>query len=239
MKRKREFIVVSDNASNKRLAKSSLVQSDIAMKKAAAQVRLANTLANRSLQRNGNLKRETGYVDLASQTAPMNTTGSIGLLATVAQGAAVNQRVGKKIRWESIQLRGFVQAASACVITKVSMIIVYDKRPTGSLPAVTDVLVSPSSNSLNNDNNSGRFQILRRVDWVIAGSSTAPISTDSCIQVLDEFIKVRRPGIFKSAGTGAIGDIEEGCLYALWVGDKTGTAAGTVVFDCRVRFTDL
>ena len=41
--------------------------------------------------------KETGYIDVAAADYVLDTTGSVTLLNTVAQGAAVTQRVGKKI----------------------------------------------------------------------------------------------------------------------------------------------
>jgi len=215
---------------------SPQVREQISANRQAAILRKA--LNNRPLQRNGNMKQESGYVDLPTQTAGLTTAGSISLIATVAQGAAVTQRIGKKIRWESIQFRGLLNAASATTFCKGSLIVVYDKRPTGVLPAVTDVLVTADSNSMNNDNNSGRFQILRRIDWAFAGLGGTP-TTGLEVHLLDEFIRVRRPGIFKAAATGGIGDIEEGALYAIWVGSATGTASATVNYGVRVRFMDV
>lgn len=48
------------------------------------------------LQRAPGMSRELGYVDLALTGFNFDTTGSIVLLNTVAQGASVNQRVGKR-----------------------------------------------------------------------------------------------------------------------------------------------
>ena len=45
--------------------------------------------------------------------------------------------------------------------------IVYDKRPTGALPTVSDILVSASSSAMNNDANTGRFSILKRHDDIL------------------------------------------------------------------------
>jgi len=196
-------------------------------------------IKSRPLQRNGNLKQETNYVDLVAATYVCDTTGSITLIATVAQGASVSQRIGKKIRWESIQMRGQSSANATSTISDGAAIIVYDKRPTGSLPAITDILVSASSNSLNNDNNSGRFQILRRLNWLHLGNSGAPTTGREGYDI-NEFVNVKRPCIFKSAATGAIGDIEEGALYLVTVGNQ---AAGSAACKCdigfRVRYRDM
>lgn len=182
--------------------------------------------------------QEKGFVDLINQGNSFNTTGSVTLLCTVPQGAGVNQRIGKKIMWSSIQMRGLVFANSATTLADAALIIVYDKRPTGALPAVTDILVSASSTSMNNNDNAGRFQIVRRMDWVFAGNSTTP-TTGKEIIGFDHFAKFRRPCIFKSAGTGAIGDIEEGALYYVCVGNTTGaTIQPSSNLNWRVSFTE-
>jgi len=200
---------------------------------------LRRTLAQRPLQRNGNFKQESGYVDLAAYTAAGDSTGSVTLIATVAQGTSVSQRVGKKIRWESIQVRGTVTSASGATWNKGALIFVYDKRPTGALPTVSDILVSPSSYALNNDTNSGRFQILRRLDHLCIGPMGANPPNGREGFVIDEFIKVRRPCVFKAGGTGAIGDIEEGALYVVAIGQNVIPNNVTYTCGIRVRYTDI
>lgn len=182
--------------------------------------------------------RETGYVDLAVASYALDTTGSITLVATIAQGTTVNQRIGKKAMLKSIQCRGFMNANTTAITNDVAYILVYDRRPTGSLPAITDVLVAANATSFNNDNNTGRFKILKRVDTQLIGNSTTP-ATGQEIHSEDWFLKVNRRIIFKAAGTGAIGDIEEGAIYLVTVGVvAAGTAAATLTCSFRTRFVD-
>lgn len=183
--------------------------------------------------------KATGYVDLTVATYALDTTGSITLIATVAQGAGVTQRIGKKILWKSIQMRGSAYSNSATTVTDAAWLIVYDKRPTGALPSIADILVSVNPSALNNDANAGRFKILRRGDLVFAGNTTAGQITSKSIYDQTEFIKVNKPGVFKAAGTGAIGDIEEGAIYLVTVGSTAaGTSAATLSAAFRVRFKD-
>ena len=123
----------------------------------------------KGLNRRGVMSKESGFVDLAAATYACNSTGSITLIATVAQGTSVNQRVGKKIQWKSMQIRGTVQANATTVSNNSAWLIVYDRRPTGS-PAITDVLSSATAISFTNDANSGRFQILKRWNDTILGN---------------------------------------------------------------------
>lgn len=185
------------------------------------------------------MARETGYSDLASASYALDTTGSITLIATIAQGAATTQRVGKKIMLKSIQMRGFAFSNTATTVAEGSYLIVYDKRPTGALPAITDILVSINSTAFNNDTNSGRFQIIRRQDFCFAGNSTAP-ATGKEIFPADDYIKIRKPIVYKAAATGAIGDIEQGALYLVTCGaSAAGTGAATLTVGFRTRFIDV
>lgn len=183
--------------------------------------------------------RDVGYVDLASAGYAMDTTGTVTLIPTIAQGASVNQRIGKKAMLKSLQFRGLATAGSAATVNDCSFLIVYDKRPTGSLPAVTDILLSANSVAFNNDVNSGRFRILKRVDFALVGNSTTP-ATGREIESADFYLKINRPIVFKAAGTGAIADIEEGALYLVTVGNNTaGTSAATLTGGFRTRFIDM
>lgn len=192
------------------------------------------------LNRRGVASQESGFVDLANAAYAADTTGTITLIATVPQGASVNQRVGKKIIWKSLQIKGNVQAGTATTIADAVLLIVYDRRPTGSLPSITDVLVSANSSAFNNDANSGRFRIVRRFSNTLTGNSTTPATGMESVD-MDEFVSLKGlQGVFKAAGTGAIGDIEEGALYAITVGSvAAGTTAAVVAVAYRTRFIDV
>lgn len=181
---------------------------------------------------------EKGFVDVPIGTFNFNTTGSVLLLATVAQGAGTSQRVGKKIMWSSIQVRGFVFSGTTTTLADASLVLIYDKRPTGTVAAVTDILQVANSISMNNDDNTGRFQIVRRWNFVLCGNSLNP-TTGKEVRNCDDFVKFRRPCIYKAAGTGAIGDIEEGALYIMSIGNvAAGTGAATGSLSFRIRYTE-
>lgn len=181
---------------------------------------------------------ETGFVDLAYAAYAANTTGSITLLATIAQGAAVGQRIGKKAVLKSIEMHGHLQAGATCTAAQAAMLIVYDNRPTGALPAITDVLNSANSSSFNNDVNAARFRVLRRYNFVVVGNAATP-TTGLEDQKIDEYVKIGLPITFAAAGTGAIGDITTGAMYLITVGDiGAGTADADFALGFRTRFTE-
>lgn len=185
-------------------------------------------------------RKESGYVDTAAATYAMDTTGTIALLNVVAQGTSVNQRVGKKISMKGLQCRGSSYNNSAAIQNDVAMIIVYDKRPDGNLPAITDILVTATSKSFNNTQNEGRFSILKRIDYTQVGDTTGTQLTSNTANSLDFYLDLKgKPVVYKAAGTGAIGDIEEGALYVVTVGSSgagVGAAAANVGF--RLRYYD-
>lgn len=182
---------------------------------------------------------KANYVDLASATYALDTTGSVTLVATIAQGASGSQRIGKKALYKSLQLRGSAFAGTTATVNDCAFLLVYDKRPTGSLPAITDILDSASVRSFNKDDNSGRFKILSRKDFVLTGNSATPSTGGEIINV-DMYLKMNElPVVFKSAGTGAIADIEEGAVYLVTVGSvAAGTAAASLYCGIRTRFYD-
>lgn len=198
------------------------------------------------LQRAPGLSRELGYVDVATAVYPLDTTGSVTLLNTVAQGAAVTQRVGKKILLKGLQARGVSFNGSTATFNDFAYLIVWDKRPTGALPAVTDILVAALPTAMNNDANAGRFSILKRVDGIMIGNQSltgavANYATDNAALDQDWYLDLKmRETVYKSAATGAIGDIEQGALYLVTVGAQAaGTAAASLQQTFRLRFLDV
>lgn len=192
------------------------------------------------------MSKETGYVDLAAATYGLDTTGSVTLLNTVAQGASVNQRVGKKIVLKGLQCRGNMLNNNTATGNDIAFMIVYDKRPTGALPTITDILATATSFSMNNDANAGRFRILKRHDDVLIGNlsltgAVANAVTEATQKSADWYLDLKGiPTTYKAAATGAIADIEEGALYLVTIGNvATGTAAASLSAGFRLRFLDI
>jgi len=209
-----------------------------------SQRRTPNQFKPGALARAPGASPDVGFVDLASAVYALNTTGSITLLATIAQGASVNQRIGKKILLKSIEGRGAVTSDSTTTVAYGRVMIVYDKRPTGALPAITDILDTIHPNSFNNDTNSGRFLILKSQIFTCAGNNTtAGQINDSSVQDASFYLKLTKKDlrmVFKAAATGAIGDIEMGALYLITCGNVVaGTADCNLSAGFRTRFYDV
>lgn len=226
-------------SSSKGKKNSHLSSGKSSKKKADTKVVAAVEAAAKQLAR-----KNAHYVDLARvqyiMCTPPTATDNVVLIATMAQGVGVTQRVGKHAAYKSIQLRGSLVTRGTGVPDDSCALIVYDREPTGILPQVTDILQGNDCYSFLNDVNSERFRIIRRLNFTSCGNAATP-TTGREIQDIEEYIDMRSmPVVFKAAGTGAIGDIAKGALYLVW----TGTGANTVNtpamnLGIRTRFMDV
>jgi len=180
------------------------------------------------------------FVDIGAANYACDTTGSLTLLNPVPLGTGQSSRVGKRIKSKSLQLRGFIFPGSAIAFAHTTMFIVYDRRPSGALPAITDILDTVNSLSFLNDSNSNRFKILKRKDIVIAGTSASVMDTENFAQ--DIYMKIPEKYAYtsyKTLGTGAIADFDEGALYLVTVGSVApGTTAPNYRLGVRYRYYD-
>jgi len=194
--------------------------------------------------------KNAGYVDTAWTSKAFLTTSLVEQIGIVGMGAAITQRVGAKIKWKSVQIRGKVYPHDAgSVPTLGSLLIVYDRYPKGdAVPTAAQILASASALSLLNDSNRTRFVIVRRIDFVVgpaAGLAAAEPSVSNSVYFVDEYVKLRGLtatyiGSDVAVGSGGMGDIRTGALYALPIGDTVG-GNGYVSADLnfRVRFADI
>jgi len=183
--------------------------------------------------------QEVNYVDLPLASYNLDSNGTITLISTIAQGASVNQRIGKRAFYKSLLIRGLAFTSTTTTFLDAVFLVIYDKRPTGALPAITDILTSVSPSAFMNDNNTGRFEVIRRQDFTMIGNQLTP-TTGKEAQNVDLYIPLnKRPITFESAGTGAIGDIDSGALYLVTLSSVVaGSNAGILRVSCRTRFTE-
>lgn len=182
---------------------------------------------------------ESKHVDLAAATYGFDTTGSIALLHTIAQGNDNNQRIGRQVKLFRLWMRGIAQAKTATTTALCRLIIVYDKETVKALPLVTDVLESANAKAHKNDDNKKRFKFLYDETFVMAGNTTTPATGLEAKAIAESIPLGFREVDFAALGTGAIADIIKGGLYVVTVGDTvSGTAACNASIGFRVYFTD-
>jgi len=189
----------------------------------------------------------SGFVDLNISQDFAANANQVHFLATVAQGTTTQERIGRKLIWKSIQMRGDISPSltSTAHWDKCIVMIVYDNMPTGALPTAAEILETSDPNALNNENGFDRFKILKRMEWIVVGNQSATVHmTDRSVHNIKKFIKLNKParyGVDAAGVAGTVAGTKEGCLYAVVLGRHNAATTLNAYLDCsfRVRFQDV
>ncbi len=177
--------------------------------------------------------KEKGFSDTANTEEPATDTSVfIPLNDNLSDAIDVGQEnAAEGLTMQMTYLEGrFVSTNTAATAHSIRNYILYDRRPDGALPAVTDFLESNSSASLVTAQNisDNRFTILYDRSYVLGGNTNA--SKEDEIQIHKVKINLRKLPLTKyitSGASGAIGSMIQGSLIWLSCGDAT--AAGQTV----------
>lgn len=181
---------------------------------------------------------EVKFIDNTVFTPPpANANSTIIPINALGQGQDFNQRIGRKITMKSIQIRYQMNQilAPAGIQLSTRVLIVYDRQPTGALPAVQDILTTQlTCNGYVNLNNRQRFWIL--MDKIHCMDTAGPKSI-----MEKRFIRLGRKGVDATYNSvlGTIADISSGALYVIVqngtpvLGNDMGLLMST-----RVKYTD-
>jgi len=149
---------------------------------------------------------------------------AVTLVNGIAQGSTANTRIGRRVTLTKFFIRWNATATAACS----RFIVVYDHAPNGALPVITDILTVDSINGVNNLVNNDRFMILHdeHINYQASGLPTS-----------GKWVYKGKPlqMVYTNAATGVIADINVGAIYVI----TCGTAATTLNFLSRVRYTDM
>jgi len=182
----------------------------------------------------------------------VNSTGVFQLLNGIAVGTGINQRIGKKVKCDSIYIRGRIsldvmQNAAAVSTTtapaqQVRMILFWDSQSNGTTPAVTDLLKAADPSAQLNLDNRDRFKILK--DKVFAFgvgnffSSVGYSGVGPVIANIKVFKKLNLDTFYGTTGANAA-DVQTGGLWLFFLGDFTaGTSDSIAELTTRLRYTD-
>lgn len=201
---------------------------------------------------------ELKYLDVQAAQYTFNLTGDFQCLNLPVTGAAFYNRIGNEIEMKSLHMIGNI-GLTANTLTGVSeytrIMILYDRQPNGSFPAVADVLASYSSTgSVSstsydhlNPNNSDRFRVLADLRYGFTNNLAA---TTQCHQAaaldytnpniaVNRFINLKGLTTKYKASAGTIGDISSGSLLVFTIGNIAASSEGyNVNLSFRLRFID-
>lgn len=204
-------------------------------------------------------------IDVAagSVLATTNTNGAIIVLNLVAPGTGSWNRIGKRIRMQSVRVKGLAVHRYERLVTTESlvgstlrMVIVHDNNPnSGSIPTFDTIFGRTSDQGTETseflDNlrfdNTGRFRVLK--DTVIVSNVNAAGIADGALVEnkcpFDEYIRLGGMETIFSGQTAdpTIADISTGALYVVFRASENDGSGSTTQWaienaTSRLRYYD-
>jgi len=172
----------------------------------------------------------------ATAVTGANTWTTPVLANTIRLGTDSFNRIGRKIHMTSIGLRARQDVTGVPGMGPFRMLVVYDKNPQATLPAVVDILAADSNVSQPNLLNSDRFVTL--IDQVTAPPGYNTASGNAGFVSDNMYRKIGLGAEFK-ADAGAIGDFTKGAIYTLISSVDGNVGVTTHTYRARIRYTDL
>jgi len=201
--------------------------------------------------------------DLALQSlAFLAPSGGISyaLVNNVDKGTDLFQRIGRKVSGVSIQLRGFVKYGSATTAFNATnqdlfrLMLIYDTRPQGADPVITDIFSDANTAAVTNGssfinlNNRDRFRVVMTKTFSppVLPAASGQLSTDghNNPQWVDEYIPVKgMETIYNAGGDEGILDIQYGAFYVVCMAVNNtltlqNAASPKFEFQTRYRYHD-
>lgn len=170
---------------------------------------------------------------ITSTGGPPAVFSAVTPLNLIAQGAGLQQHVGRKVALRKLVMR--YNTTSSATIGGVRVLIVYDNNPNGVLPAITDILAANSAIGLQNLDQSDRFLIL--ADFF--PFEDRGLDNTSAIVLGKKVLKFNPPlmMLFNNTTTATITAIQSGAIYLAVCNAGNATGSG-FTFYSRIRYTD-
>lgn len=167
---------------------------------------------------------EKKFNDVTGTATTLLTTPQLILLNGVSTGTDYNTRIGREVNMTSEYLRMTIFSTGT---GWVRMMLIYDKQPNGSAPALTDILVSQSVVAPNNLNNKDRFCSI--------SDKVYKLDTASQLSVfVKKYKKMNTPATYSGTGN-TIASISTGSLYLILLSTSDTPSCS---YYSRVRYVD-
>lgn len=172
---------------------------------------------------------------LLAPTIPMNSAGSVTLLNGLERGDDLGYRDGREVNFRSIEMKFSNFSTVGTGITQIHrMLLVQDKNPNATTPAILDILTGASSVATRNLNNRKRFKILWDKVVVVNGSGLSGTT-----RYTKKYKRLNIQTVYNQLDVNDITAIQQNALFLVCIGSSpTGTTAGTLFGAISVRFTE-
>lgn len=188
---------------------------------------------------------EHKFIDTTAATYLATTTGSVTLINGIATGTDYNNRLGRKVEFTSVHVKGYVYPEDTTVVESFArLMVVWDSDVDGVAPTITDILAQSSSISFNNLNNRNRFRVLINEEFAIGAvqstiSATVGSTTGSpTVYPIDRFVKLPSLVQIAQGTTNTVASIQEGALWMVVIGNNGASNGSIFQVATRCRFTD-
>lgn len=180
-------------------------------------------------------RQEWKSIDVIQTVTPALSAGILTLLNGCSQGDNLNNRDGRQIFIQSIQIKFRAEFnAAAATAQPVRFILFYDKQSNGAAPAVSELLDTATAgavDALRLLTTRKRFKILADRRYYVAQNAGPGGIVD------DIYLKKPITVQYNANNTGGITDITTNSLYYLMTSDEPANAPFAGFFS-RVRFTE-
>jgi len=181
------------------------------------------------------------YVDHLNVT-PFHSSFGLAQLVIIPQGFTTTSRIGKRVTIDAIHVTGVVRKLPDMQTCRAYYAIIYDKFPTGIMPAASDIFTLNGNYGadLRNMDFNQRFKIIFKRNFNFIAELGVTLCENSQFYIND-YLYVDLPMVFKELGTGNIDDIELGAIYLLTMGDFLSSAGDQGLFYRAIRtfYTDI
>jgi len=200
-------------------------------------------------------ERHQVHVDAASNQL-IDDLGGVAHLNVIPRGDSIEQRQGSRVRMLQVMLdmKLFASVKQASINTggtrnDIDLFLVYDKRPTGTLPSFATVFDHVGIHAQQNLSSRDRFLVLQRWSRGVGASpapNTAAVYPDyggpGIRRPIQVVIPLNLEASWITTNTdGSLGGMTFGALYLYWISDwpNADTAnSPTIYYDSRVQFVD-
>lgn len=186
------------------------------------------------------VRRQLGELktsDINNGSFLATTTGTMTLLNSLSSGSDYTQRIGRKVMFKSIFIRGFLYPEDTATSNGLARIIIfYDKQTNSTTPANTDLLVQSTSISHLNLDNRERFKVLVDKQFILPAFNTVQglATTPKAVKI---YKKVSLQTVYDDT-TAGVGSISTGGIFMLTIGSNITGEGGIFSLSTRLRFSD-
>jgi len=221
-------------------------QAPSALSQGSKRVKYTQQQPSKRTNRFAGIQRSKGpehkFVDVVQNGYVADTAGTITLLNGVAQGLDYNNRIGRKMEFTSVHVKGILLPVDTSTApAHCRLMVVWDSDSDGTTPTITDILAQSTSTSFANLNNRNRFRTLLNEEYSIGGFSAAATTAYAGapqVHTIDRYVQLPKLETINQGTDATAASIQQGALWMLTIGTNAASNGGFFIVSTRARYTD-